>query len=104
MSEVDFQVRVDRGGDSAVLELRGELDIATVPRLAQALSVLLDDEVTPVRHVVTDMSALTFADLSGMRPLLAARTVLERRGGSIEFAHPPYAARRILELVPVVPT
>ncbi len=66
MSDLDFDLDVvrDDHGNSR-LTLRGELDLATVPRLEQALAEAGDD-------VVLDLRGLTFMDSTGVRVLLEA--------------------------------
>jgi stage II sporulation protein AA (anti-sigma F factor antagonist) len=62
-----IQARASRR--TALVALRGELDIATVPRVAEALDAL-DPAADGIRHVVLDLRDLTFIDLFGLRELL----------------------------------
>jgi anti-anti-sigma factor len=54
---------------TALIELHGELDIATVPAVAQVV-----EEVAPhaegVRHLVLDLRGVTFMDVVALRELL----------------------------------
>jgi anti-sigma B factor antagonist len=66
VADLDFDLTVaqdERG--SRRLVLRGELDLATAPRLVQALAATGDD-------VVLDLRDLTFMDSTGVRVLLEA--------------------------------
>ena len=54
---------------TALVALRGELDIATVPKVAEVLDAL-DPDAAGIRHVVLDLRDLTFIDVFGMRELL----------------------------------
>jgi anti-anti-sigma factor len=60
------------------LTLSGELDIATSPRLEEAVGELLAQEV---RELVIDLSPLTFVDSSGLRLLI----VLSDRAGEEDW-------------------
>ena len=57
-----FDVSVDRLSATAVVRVSGELDIATVPVLADVLRGLAQ----PCDRVVLDLSALTFIDSTGL--------------------------------------
>lgn len=99
MGEGSFDVDVTDEDSAVRLRLAGELDLATVGRLEHALAPVIGDERTPAQRIIVDMTALEFADLAGLRPLLAARSDLAKRGGTVSFVHPPYPVRRILELL-----
>lgn len=102
-------VRVVRDGSTAVLRLRGELDVATAGRLRVRLNDLLEPARTdPVLRLVVDLSRLPFCDLSGIAVLLEAQNVLAARGGEVVLLRPPLVLRRALsalglaELLPVI--
>ena len=66
MADLDFDLTVARDDRGACrLTLRGELDLATVPRLEHALANAGED-------VVLDLRGLTFMDSTGVRVLLEA--------------------------------
>ena len=58
---------------TALVELWGELDLSTVPRVAEVL-----DGIAPnaggVRHIVLDLPGLTFTDASGLHELIPSTT------------------------------
>lgn len=92
-----FDVSVTDYGDAARVTVRGELDVATAPRLDDALS----EVEAPGRHVTVDLRALTFIDSSGINVLTAhaARAAAERVTLSI---FPPGApAARALDVAGV---
>jgi anti-anti-sigma factor len=82
LSDPFFSLAVSRTDAGTVVTVTGELDVATVPELEQALA---DAD----GHVTVDLSATTFADPAALRVLLAARAdgvrvrVLPRRGGQV---------------------
>jgi anti-sigma B factor antagonist len=53
---------------AVVLHVAGELDLATAPRLEDAIA-----GASHVEHVVIDLSGCTFLDSSGVRSLVLAR-------------------------------
>jgi anti-sigma B factor antagonist len=63
-----------------VLALRGELDVATVPRLAEPLREALAAGKTAV---VIDLGELTFLDSTGLMVLLNGLRRVVRQGGNL---------------------
>ena len=63
-----------------VLALRGELDVATVPRLAEPLREVLAAGKTAV---VIDLGELTFLDSTGLMVLLNGLRRVVRQGGNL---------------------
>lgn len=89
-----FSISVDRQGPRAVVRVLGELDIATVPKLARTL-----DGLGPAaRDVVIDLSEVWFMDLTAMRRLLRVQDRLAVRGGRLALAAVPDATLRMLRL------
>ena len=74
-----FDIRPDR--DRVTVSVRGELDMATVPHLQEAIEALRDDDR---RSIVLDLGNVVFMDARGLDLLLA----LERsaRTDAWEFA------------------
>jgi anti-sigma B factor antagonist len=63
-----LNVRIERTGDAvSVVELSGELDLGTVPRLESPLLAQLR-----ARGVVVDLTKLSFIDSSGLAVLIQA--------------------------------
>jgi anti-sigma B factor antagonist len=69
------------GNGTRVVALRGELDVATVPSLDEALSVAVRVEGTP--KLLLDLSEVTFIDSTALMRLLTAQRELDRRGGQM---------------------
>lgn len=86
------QLTIDRRphGDWVLLSLEGELDLATAPRLAEAV----DD--ASGESVIVDLSAVSFMDSVGLRTLLQAREKLGTE--SFHIVAPEGSARRLLRL------
>ncbi len=67
----------------AVLRLSGELDQASEKFFMDTLAVALD---AGRRHIVLDVTALTFCDSRGLNCLLALHWLLRRRAGDLMLA------------------
>jgi anti-sigma B factor antagonist len=92
----DFDVRSEtapRGG--AVLHVSGDLDLASAPRVEEAMSELNADPV------VIDLSECTFLDSAGMRVLLAGARQLADAGRSLRVVTSDPRILRVLEITAV---
>jgi len=83
-------------GDMIVLELRGELDIATAASLPQALGAVARDGA---RMLVVDLRGVTVLDSVGVRSLLHTRRWMFNRGGAACFVCDDGPAGRTIELM-----
>ena len=72
----------------------GELDIATAPRLEQALA----ERVVPGERLVLDLGDLQFIDSTGLRVIVRAVETARVRGCELRLRHGPPAVRRVFEL------
>jgi anti-anti-sigma factor len=87
-------------GRSAVVRLVGRLDEATSRLLQAVLDPLLHRARQPtVQRLVLDCAGLRFADAAGLSPILHARAVLGRRGGSIELRRLSQAVRQVIDVL-----
>jgi anti-anti-sigma factor len=80
--------------DHVIVTLCGELDIADVACLRDALT----GAVTQNPHVVADLSGLDFVDCAVLGVLVRARGQALAAGGDLVLAGPRGKARRVLEL------
>ena len=69
--------------DIRLLEVFGELDLATAPRLCAALDAARTHRV---RRVVIDLTGVDFCDSTGLRALIGASTELRVSGGRLAVA------------------
>lgn len=86
-----FEVVTEVHADRAVITVRGEIDLATGPRLGAALA-------TRGRSVLLDMRDVGFMDAAGIRVLVAAHARAGADGVDFELI-PSAAVERVLELV-----
>jgi anti-anti-sigma factor len=78
-----------------VVELRGELDMATAPALAERLQRLTDGAAGPV---TLDVSGLEFCDSSGLAVLVESHRRGRARGVTVALRSPSRALRRLLSV------
>jgi anti-sigma B factor antagonist len=64
-----FEVRLQTHGRTVLIELFGELDIATVSQVADAFDGLALDR-DGLQHIVLDLRGLTFMDAAGINELV----------------------------------
>lgn len=75
--------------------VRGDVDIATAPRLTHAV----DEAIRGTRGVfVIDLCEVTFLDSSGVHMLVRARALLGREDRDLVVICPPGPARRTFEV------
>lgn len=81
---------------TSVVALRGELDVATIPSLDEALSAAASEPGAP--RVLLDLSEVTFVDSTALMRLLAALREIERRGGEMVLACDNPTVLRLFEI------
>ncbi|MFI2712313.1 STAS domain-containing protein [Micromonospora sp. NPDC018662] len=91
-----LSVRSGRG--CTVLEVRGELDMATSPRLHEALQRLID---AGDRQVVVDLAGVGFMDSSGLGALVVMFKALREAGGRLVLAAVRPPVRSVLAVTSV---
>ena len=66
-----------------LLEVFGELDLATAPRLCTLLDAA---RIQRVKRIVVDLTGVDFCDSTGLRALMGASTELRHAGGRLAVA------------------
>ena len=89
-----FEV-VDAGLQAPGVAVHGEIDIATVPCLDQALDAAIR---TSRGAFVLDLSGVEFLDSSGLHAVLRARALLAREDRALAIVCPPGPARRLFDV------
>ncbi len=85
---------VDKRGERAEVELEGELDLATVGIVEEAISDIEDE----VGTLVLDLRKLTFLDSSGLRLILTTVEGAEEANRRVFVVKGPAQVERVLEL------
>ncbi|MEU4555182.1 STAS domain-containing protein [Micromonospora violae] len=95
---MDLLMSVRPGRGCTVLEVRGELDMATSPQLRDGLQRLVDGGD---RHIVVDFAGVGFMDSSGLGTLVAMFKALRDVGGRLCLAAVQPAVRSVLAVTSV---
>jgi anti-sigma B factor antagonist len=90
-----LQIETAFEGDRARLTLIGELDIATVPRLEEAVDAVL---AKPTRELVLDIRPLGFLDSSGLREFIVLADRAEAEGWRLVIVRPGGAVLSIFQI------
>ena len=89
-----FEITQSPSGDSVVVELQGELDIAGAPELERQLSSLTE---TGVNRIVIDLRSLDFMDSTGLSVLIRLRRAAESAGCRVALRRGNERIERLLE-------
>jgi anti-sigma B factor antagonist len=92
-----FAIDTVARGRHVVVEVRGDVDIATAPVLAQRLT----EAVTSSCAVVVDLAEVGFMDSTGLGVLVAAFNRAKAAGTTLVLARPQRIVRNALRLVQV---
>jgi anti-anti-sigma factor len=82
-------------GEEARLTVTGELDIATVPRVEEAVATVL---AQGARSVIVDLSRLAFVDSSGLRMFITLNDRAPAEGWSLGLIRPPEPAFSVFQI------
>jgi anti-anti-sigma factor len=90
-----LEVAEVRDAETVRVRLRGELDLAGVPKVTDCLRRLQERG----EHVVLDLDELTFIDMSGLRVVLTAAESASRDGWAFAVTRGSAPVRRLFDLV-----
>jgi anti-sigma B factor antagonist len=93
--EVPFEMESAHDAQTGRLALVGELDIATVPRVEEAVDVILQ---AGVRELTVDLSRLGFVDSSGLRLFIVLHQRARSEGWSLVLIRPEPQALRVFRV------
>jgi anti-anti-sigma factor len=82
----DLVIEETREGDSARLQLSGELDLASSNSLIEAVTRLCG---AGAREIVLDIGPLVFIDSTGLRALLSSRAVCAEKDAALMLSPAP---------------
>ena len=86
---------VHRFGTSATIQVCGELDAYSAPRLQEFGSALIADSVG---ELVIELSETSFLDSSGLRAILTLHQRVGNDGGVFAIGNPSESVMRLLEI------
>ncbi len=87
-----------RESNTLVLQVAGEIDLATAPQLRAALRSSLDGAAPPA-EVRVDLSGTSFLDAAGLGVLVESREAARRAGVGFSVHNPTGVVRRVLDIV-----
>ena len=93
---MDLRLRTDDSGATPVLLVDGDVDLATLPRLRNALAKLVVDHSGGL--VVADLSEVTLLDDCGLGVLMGAAAHARGAGGDLALVCRPGRLRERLTL------
>jgi anti-sigma B factor antagonist len=85
-----------RPGESLIVTISGELDIATVPGFAARFDEFL---ASGLPHIVIDVSKLTFIDVAGFRALTVLRDQAEQQLVAFRLSGASAQMRRLMWII-----
>jgi len=93
--ETEFHVTYRATGGEFVVSVFGEVDIATTPKLLEAMRAALDSGET----IILDLAAMTFIDSQGLKLLVEAHARAQKgRLQRVVIRSPRPQARKVLEV------
>jgi len=90
----NFDVAIHHRGSALVVVPTGEIDLATVGHVRDAV----DRERRPEQDVVLDLREVSFMDTSGLRYVLEVVERADRDGFSVQIVRGPAAVQRVFEV------
>lgn len=93
-------VDLGRADESIIIEVEGELDLASAPRLREGLvqALATHDGIA----LELDLSGVDFVDCAGWRPVIDAAGALRESGGRVAIVATSPPVERLVELVGLV--
>jgi anti-sigma B factor antagonist len=93
--EATLDIRVIYGGEHGTIELTGELDAGSAPRLSEVLNHLRDAGHNEV-HV--NLRNVSFLDSSGLGAFVLGNRMLAEAGGQLVLIRPSKTVRHLLDV------
>jgi anti-anti-sigma factor len=90
-----FEIQSELLQDGARVNVTGELDLATAPRLAEAVQALLAKDT---RSILIDLGRLSFIDSSGLRLFIALSDRATAEGWSLGLIRPSEQALSVFQI------
>jgi anti-sigma B factor antagonist len=95
---LDFDVSVHDAEDATVVEVRGDLDCYTAPKLRAVLLQLADGP----RKVILDVGSSDFIDSTGLGVLVGGLKRFRQQGGDMVVRSPSAMTTRLFEVTGVI--
>jgi anti-sigma B factor antagonist len=92
----DIEVRAERVGADALIAVRGELDIATLPEFERVVTRM---RAQGLERLVIDLRELAFLDSMSIELLLRVHGELTATGAELVVVRGPRAVNRIFDVM-----
>lgn len=98
---------IEKGTNTALVTLRGELDAHDAPRLrellAEAVEQVTSDPGQGERRLVLDLTGVAFLDSTVLGSMIGALRRIREAEGAMRVVLPETPARRIFDITGLVP-
>jgi anti-sigma B factor antagonist len=91
---LNFDLETETQGNSALLRIRGDLDLQVVEQVTETLTRI---EADPPELLVIDLSRVAFMDSSGMGAIAAAHARAVETGRRFAVVRPPAGVRQAFD-------
>ena len=95
MEGIRLETQLKEVDGTKILDVSGEIDVYTAPQFKDAVNSII---ATGQKHLVVNMSNVTYMDSSGFGALLSATRRLRPQGGTVNLVHVSGAIDRILRI------
>jgi stage II sporulation protein AA (anti-sigma F factor antagonist) len=92
---LNFDLKTETEGTSALISIRGDLDLQVAERVVDTLTRI---ESTEPALLVIDLSGISFMDSTGMGVIATAHAHAEEAGRRFVIVRPPAGVRQAFEL------
>jgi anti-sigma B factor antagonist len=92
-AEVDLSLNARAAGGRTVIEVAGEIDVYTAPKLREKIAALVDEGVL---HLVIDLERVEFLDSTGLGVLVGGLKRVRTHDGSLSLV---CTQERLLKIV-----
>ncbi|HEX9969957.1 MAG TPA: STAS domain-containing protein [Acidimicrobiales bacterium] len=93
---LEFRIAVSREGSHGIVEVSGEVDVCTAPRLRHALMDVIDSGGVAVLDI--DLAHLGFIDSTGLGVLVGALRRIRAEGGDLRLLNPRAGVEKALQI------
>jgi len=94
LSTHNFSLHIELGAETLV-EVSGELDLASAPALQAALAEI---EYSSIQRLLLDLSDLSFIDASGLRAVVGLHATCREHVVALTIMRGPRSVQRVFEL------
>ncbi len=93
MRRIDIKVATRDAAGWAVIDVEGEVDVYTAPKLRERIISLLDEQRT---RIIVNLQGVTFMDSTGLGVLVGGLKRVKERGGELAIAGAHGTVHRVL--------